>query len=83
MMPLKGKSDSRWAHSIQGTKYRAPTPERAVHFDMREAAPHVTLKALPADFAERVHEHKVLTSPGVAEGFEHANEIIEGWKKSL
>jgi hypothetical protein len=83
MMPLKGKSDSRWARSLQGTNYSAPTPERAVHFDMSEAAPHVKLKKLPVDFAERVHEHKVLTTPGVAEGFEHANEIIEGWKNSL
>lgn len=83
MMPLKGKSDSRWALSLQGTRYSAPSPERAVHFDMREDAPSVTLKKLPIDFAQRVHEHKVLTTPGVAEGFEHANRIIEGWKNSL
>lgn len=58
-------------------------PERAIHFGLLETGSRTTLNQLPADFAERVHEQKVLTSPGVAEGFDHATEIIEGWKKLL
>lgn len=82
-MALKGKTDKPWAQALQGNRYSAPTPERAVHFDMGEAAPHTALKKLPANFSERLHEHKVLTTPGVAEGFAHASKVIEDWKQSL
>jgi len=72
-----------WTSALQQSKRPSRRPGRAIHFGRTEAGPRVALKKLPAGFAERVYEQKVLTSPGVAEGFEHANDIIEGWKKSL
>jgi hypothetical protein len=54
-----------------------------MHYGVRERRPSLTVKQLPAGFAERVYEQKVLATPGVAEGFERANEVIEDWKQSL
>lgn len=73
----------RWAQSLQRAERSQSAPERAVHFDLAESGSVVALKKLPADFAERVYEQKVLTSPGVSEGFDAAAEAIENWKQSL
>lgn len=56
---------------------------RAVHFGRSEAGASVALKQLPSGFGESLHEQRVLTTPGVTKGFEHANKVIEDWKQSL
>jgi hypothetical protein len=38
---------------------------------------------IPEGLAQRIYEQHVLSAPGVAEGFEHANKAIEDWKQSL
>jgi hypothetical protein len=83
-MPAQAQTDIRdWAHSVQRTDTPEIARERAMHYGVRENRAGITLKQLPADFAERVYQQKVLTTPGVAEGFDHANKLIEDWKQSL
>lgn len=70
------------AHSSEGVKSDL-SRQRAIHFGVAEAAPRVTLKKLPADFAERVREVMILGTPGLDEGLEHSDKVIDDWKKSL
>ncbi len=72
-----------WAHSLQRTERTALPPERAVHYGLNEAARQIELKELPADFAERVAEQRILRTPGMAEGFDHANKVVKDWMQSL
>jgi hypothetical protein len=60
-----------------------PAPERAIHFTLTESGRGVSLKKLPSGFAERVREVKILATPGLDEGLERSDAVIEDWKKSL
>jgi hypothetical protein len=59
-------------------------PERAIHFGLTESGRGGgSLKKLPSGFAERVREVKILATPGLDEGLERSDAVIEEWKKSL
>jgi len=71
-----------WTQSSSRTQTR-PAPERAIHFGLMESGRGVSLRKLPSGFAERVREVKILATPGLDQGLEHSDAVIEDWKKSL
>ena len=81
-MTQVGMNNRLWTRSSQRAQTQ-PAPERAIHFGLMESGRGVALAKLPSGFAERVREVKVLATPGLDEGFEHSDAVIEDWKKSL
>lgn len=84
-MAVQTKANTpRWARSLQRVERPATTPVHGHHRGAAvERGSRVVLKKLPKGFADHLHEQHVLTTPGVAEGFDRANEAIEDWKQSL
>lgn len=70
-----------WAEPTQKSSARSPL--RGVH--RLGAVEPGSRKAIqiPAGLGERIYEQHVLSTSGVAEGFTHANKLIEDWKQSL
>jgi len=71
-----------WAESAQKTPARSAL-RGAYRLAVMEPGSRKPVKKIPKEFAERIYEQHVLRTPGVSEGFDHANKIIEGWKQSL
>ncbi len=82
-MPLNENDNRRWVHSLQRTGQHKVAPERAMHFGVGEGPVKVLVKKLPSDFGERLHEQKVLATPGLDDGLDQADRAIEDWESSL
>lgn len=81
---MQPQSDNRrWIHTLQRSDQPKVAPERAMHYGVAEASAKVLVQTLPADFGERLHEHKVLSTPGLNEGLEQTDRAIEDWEQSL
>jgi hypothetical protein len=70
-----------WVEPTQKSSARSAL--RGIHrFAVTEPGSRQAVK-IPTELAQRIYEQHVLKTPGVAEGFEHANKVIENWKQSL
>lgn len=80
-MPKKIKiSAPSWAEPAQKSRSRV----RGSHgLAVREPGVRRPVNRIPKTLANRIYEQSVLRTPGVAAGFDDANETIENWKKSL
>lgn len=72
-----------FSRSIQRAQPLGIAPQRAVHYQVAEREGSVRMIQLPPDFAERVRQAKVLETPGLDEGLEESDRLIEDWKQSL
>jgi hypothetical protein len=71
-----------WAESAQKTPMRSTL--RGTHrLAVTEPGSQTPVKKIPKKLAERIYEQHVLNTPGVAEGFDQANQLIENWEQSL
>jgi hypothetical protein len=84
-MSAQAKQMTRgWATSMQRVERPAASPVRGHHHAAAtERGTRTILKPLPKGFADRLREQHVLRAPGVAEGFDRVNALIEDWEKSL
>lgn len=71
-----------WAESAQKTPVRSAL-RGSYRLAVTEPGRRAPVKKIPKDLAERIYEQHVLKTPGVAEGFDHANRLIEDWEQSL
>lgn len=77
-------STPQWMTATQRLERPALEPIRGHHRATAiESLPATRLRRIPKDLGDRLREQAILSTPGVAEGFDEANAAIEDWKRSL